>query len=339
MRSGLGRLFAGCVVVVAVLAAALLIPRGGRQPVVAMQDPQSLARDHVTAGKNLLAQQRLPEAYASFQEAVRLAPDLADAHRGLAAVTYDQGALIEAVRHLEQVAALDPADGRPYRMIGHICADLDKREEAVTAYRQALDRSLTGAARSEVHVELAEQLLKLGDAAAALALLPQPSDTAADSPQALAVRAEATWTTGKADEAVTLVEAGLERFADEPRLLSLLGRLRIDLGGYGDAVAPLEAAARLDRAELTTLQALATAYERLGRSEDAARVREQRSAVQQTLERMTSLTVAADAEPWNGDLRDELAVLCESIGRQDLATMWRHAAAVCRERPPQRVKR
>jgi tetratricopeptide (TPR) repeat protein len=326
MRSGLGRLALGCAAVIAVIVVVTVVRRDEEAPASHRADHAALARDFVASGKHLLTQQRLPEAYAAFQDAVRLAPDLADGYRGLAAVAYDQGAVIEAVSHLRKVAELDHADGRPHRMIGHICADLDKREEAVAAYRQALDRSLTPMAEAEVRVELAEQLLKLGDADAALAMLPKDAGTA----PALAVRAEATWTTAGADEAISLVESALKMLPDEPRLLSLMGRLHVDRGDYDKAVDPLERALALDQAELTTLQALATAQERLGRADDAARVRQRRADVQAALERLTSLTVDADAQPWNAAVREELSRICASLGKNDLAAMWRHAATQAR---------
>jgi len=326
MRTGLGRLALGCAAIIAVIAVLAAVRREAKAPASRRVDHAALARDYVASGRHLLADQRLPEAYAAFKDAVRLAPDLADGHRGLAAVAYDQGAIIEAVGHLRRVAELDPTDGRPHRMIGHICTDLDKREEAVAAYRQALDRSLTAAAEAEVRVELAEQLLRLGDAEAALAMLPQEAGSA----QALAVRAEAIWTTAGADDAITLVEAALLSLPDEPRLLSLVGRLHIDRGDYDKAVDPLEKSLALDQAELTTLQALATAYERLGQAADAARIRQRRADVQAALERLTSLTVDADAQPWNAALREELALICASLGKDELAAMWRHAAAQAR---------
>ncbi len=326
MRSGLGRLALGCAAGIGVIVALVLVGRDDQNPATHRLDHDALARDYVASGKHFLTRQRLPEAYAAFRDAVRLAPDCADGHRGLAAVAYDQGAVIEAVNHLRKVAELDQADGRPHRMIGHICADLDKREEAVAAYRQALDRSLTPAAEAEVRAELAEQLLRLGDAEAALSMLPAEDN----SLQAVAVRAEAIWATDGPGDAINLVESALKTLPDEPRLLSLLGRLHVDEGDYDKAITPLQRALTLDQAELTTLQALATTYERLGQADDAAQMRQRRADVQAALERLTKLTFDADAQPWNAALRDELAQICASLGKDDLAAMWRHAAAQAR---------
>ncbi|NBU41998.1 MAG: tetratricopeptide repeat protein, partial [Planctomycetia bacterium] len=220
------------------------------------EEPRAAAGALVARGRTLLEAQRLAAAYDCFAEAVRLDPAAADGHRGLAAVAYDQGSLMQAVTHLEHAAALDPDDGRPWRMIGHICRDLGHHERAVSSYREALGRELAPAARSEVRAELA--------AAGALAELP---DDTTGGPEPLATvmcRAEAIWITEGPEAALRMVTAASERFPEDPGLLGLRGRLLVDQGQWQEAVAPLERAAALDPHDLATLQALATACERLG---------------------------------------------------------------------------
>src|SRR5262249_47071254 len=73
-----------------------------------------------------------------------------DAHRGLAAVYFDQGALERAVLHCQEWAKLAPRDGRPYRFLGVILKDLDRRKEAIAAYQAALERTLSENALQEV---------------------------------------------------------------------------------------------------------------------------------------------------------------------------------------------
>ena len=75
------------------------------------EEPRAAAGALVARGRTLLEAQRLAAAHDCFAEAVRLDPAAADGHRGLAAVAYDQGSLMQAVTHLEHAAALDPDDG------------------------------------------------------------------------------------------------------------------------------------------------------------------------------------------------------------------------------------
>jgi Flp pilus assembly protein TadD len=287
-------------------------------------DP-SQARDYVANGRHLLEQQRLREADEAFRLAVQADPDTVDAYRGLAAVAYDQGALLKAVAHLEKVSQLDAADGRPYRMIGTIYADLDKREEAIAAYRAALARTLSPAARAEVGEELGEQLLKLGDAAAALETVPPASE----SPLAAAVRAEATWAVEGSDEALALATEAAKKHADSARLAGLVGRLHVDRSEWQEATTALERALTIEPSDLESLHALAAAYERLGRKEEAEATRKKRDVAQKGLEQLTMLTRDANARPWDPAVRLQLAATCDALGKPELAAMWRYSAAAC----------
>lgn len=283
------------------------------------------ARDLVAAGRRLLEERRLREADAAFRAAADADADLADAHRGPAAVAYDQGALLRAVDHLGEVSRIDPQDGRPHRMIGTIWSDLDRREEAVAAYRAALGRTLSPAARAEVNEELAEQLLKLGEAAAALEALPAE----AASPLAAAVRAEATWAVEGSEAALVPAVAAMKAHPRSARLAGLVGRLHVDRGAWEEAADALVAALRIDPSDLESLQALAAAYERLGRTAAAESVRERRDQAQKAFERLTALTRDANDRPWDPAVRLELAATCDALGKPDLAAMWRESAAIC----------
>ena len=210
-------------------------------------------------------------------------------------------------------------------MIATIYADLDKREEAVAAYRAALTCTLSPGARAEVTEELAEQLLKLGDAAAALETLPPETD----SPLAAAVRAEATWAVDGSEAALTLATASAAKHRDSARLAGLVGRLHVDRSEWQEATEALDAALKIEPSDLESLQALASAYERMGRKDDADATRQRRDVAQKGLEKLTALTRDANARPWDPTVRLELAVTCDALGKKDLAAMWRHSAAAC----------
>src|SRR5205807_2622145 len=127
--------------------------------------------------------------------------DHADTHRGLAAVAYDLGQLDRAVAHLEQVARLDPSDGRPHRLTGLIFKDLSQLEPAEAAYREALRRTLPENERRAVYLELGETLVRLTRYADALDVLDEGA--AAGTPR------DADWTAAKAESL-----RGLGRQAD-----------------------------------------------------------------------------------------------------------------------------
>lgn len=279
----------------------------------------------LAVGRVLLAAGRLREADAVFRTALVADPGLVDAHRGLAAVAYDQGALIQAVSHLQNVARLDPADGRPHRMIGIICGDLDRREEAVAAYRAALTRALTPAASAEVREELAEQLLRLGLTTEAVETLPADAGSA----RAEAIRIEAAWSLDGADAAADRATAAAIRHPESTDILTLLGRLRAERGDWESAAAALQEAVRLAPGNILALTALATTLRRLDRPDEADESERRHANATAALERLTTLTRVADERPWDPAVRLEAATFCEALGRHDLARMWRQAAVSC----------
>src|SRR5262249_21393210 len=111
-------------------------------------------------GLCLLHLQAQSEAERTLLYVVKHQPDNLDAHRGLAALYYDHGALPRAVMHCQEWARLDPQDGRPHRFMGHIYKDLEDYPEAVTHFRAALPRRLGDRFVEDVKENLAAALVK-----------------------------------------------------------------------------------------------------------------------------------------------------------------------------------
>jgi tetratricopeptide (TPR) repeat protein len=306
-------------------------PAGALTLLNQVEDQGDLRRDSVAlAGRCQLLLKNPAEAFRAFEFVLAEQPNHVDGHRGLAAVYYDQGALLKCLHHLGEVARLDPADGRPYRMMGLINADLNRPAEAVASYRNALERTLSTGTVSELRVELAEQLMKLGDPAAADAALGPAS--ASESARSHAVRAEVAWSLGQPDEAAAQLDAALVTSPEALPLLRLRGRLFTETGDWSKAVIVLERASKTDSYDLTTLHQLALAYDRLDRSADAAKVRQRHEQVRDDLATMTTLNREADAQPWDPTVRWKLADVCDRLGKRDLAAMWRQSAAACQAR-------
>src|SRR5436305_288056 len=66
-----------------------------------------------------------------------------------------------ALPHLREVTRLDPADARPWRMMGLVRTNREEYEEAAEAYRESLKRDPHPPDEAEVRVELAVCLVKL----------------------------------------------------------------------------------------------------------------------------------------------------------------------------------
>jgi Flp pilus assembly protein TadD len=290
-----------------------------------VKDQGDLRRQAVVlAGQCLLHLQNVPEAERAFRFVLSEEPENVDGHRGLVAVYYDQGALLKCLYHLGEVARLDPSDARPHRMMGLIHADLDRRAEAVECYRESLRRGLSGKAATEAREELAEQLLKLGQPAAALEALGPAAES--ESPRAIAFRAEAEWALGRVSDATTRLDTALPKHPKSLHLLRLRGQLHVAAGEWEKAVAVLNRAIEVDGSDLTSLHQLSVAYDRLKRPADAETKRREHESVKKDLLALTDLNREADAKPWDPAVRVKLAEVCDRLGKKELAKMWRRSA-------------
>lgn len=281
----------------------------------------------------LLALGNVHEADLAFSYVVQLQPDSVDAHRGLASIAYDLGQLSKAVSHLERVAELDPTDARPHRLIGLINKDLNQGEEAEAAYREAIRRGLSPAAKAEVAQELAEALVQERKYAEALAALDDAGPAATNGPEFASIRIEALRGTGDRDRAFALADRMVATSANDGPFHRLRGQLNVDKGDTAAAVADLEQAALRTPHHYQTRLLLAQAYAVAGRTADADRENATAKQLRADLELATALTREAMDKPWDPVVRKKLADVSERMGDAKLAAMWRAAAAACTRLP------
>jgi tetratricopeptide (TPR) repeat protein len=288
------------------------------------------------AGQCQLYLQNLRAAEAAFLFVLARRPDHVDAHRGLAALYYDLGALARAVGHLERVAELDSADSRPHRLMGLIFKDLDQRNRAIDCYQEALRRGLRGERTGEARLELAEVLVKQARYAEGLEALAGDEDLATSPARLLAVRAECLMGLRETAEARRLLDEGLVAEPRAAALLLLRSRLHLDAGNFEAAAALLERAMDSDPHDPVSRHQLGKAYAGLGRLREADEQQRRSQQIQDDLEKMTRLNQAADAKPWDAAIRQRLAELAHKLGKHAEAAMWEEAAAACnaRLRPP-----
>jgi tetratricopeptide (TPR) repeat protein len=278
------------------------------------------------AGRCLLDLGALREAYGVFASVVEENPDHADAHRGLASAAYDLGQFGTAIEHLEVVARLDLADGRPHRLIGRINKDMGQHEKAEVAYREALRRGLSDATAGEVRLELAESLIELNRFAEALAALGEglPEDAAH-----VAARAAALQGVGRSAEALELLDRGIASFPTAP-LHRLRGQLALDSRDSPGAIRHLERAVELAPADYRSHLLLAQSYASAGRDTEAKRAASRAEELRRDLDQITALSREAMERPWDSAVRMRLAELSDRLGMPEVARTWRVAAAACR---------
>jgi tetratricopeptide (TPR) repeat protein len=269
----------------------------------------------------------LREAERALRFVVAEQPQHVEAHRRLAVIYYDQGAMPLAIEHLEKVGQLDPADGRPFRLMGLIYKDYPSaNEQAVACYEAALTRTLTPQVAREVRVELAECLVKQSQYQKALGVLDQLVDS---PPSAQALRAESLWAVGRAEEARKVLAAARTDSPNDLGLLRLEAHFSLLANKPKEAAALLERVVEADPHDFTSRSRLAHAYESLNRPTDAASQRHLAEQTRVLLRELTDLSQAAQDRPWDPAVRRRLAEVCRKLDKKDLAEMWLRAAAAC----------
>jgi tetratricopeptide (TPR) repeat protein len=284
-------------------------------------------------GKCLLFLGDPAQAERAFDFVVRERPDHAEAHRSLAAIYYDQGALLRALQHLEEVARLEPQDGRPHLMMGDIHKRLDRDGQAIGCFQEALRRSLSRPFADKAREELAECLLKQSRYPEAIQILDECDARRAASPRRLAWRAECLYGQEQITEAKTLLDRAIVDHPTEVELLRLRARLHEDAHELESAAAVLLRIVTLDPHDYKARYQLTLTYERLGRADEAA---EQRRLCQQTkndLAEMERLNEEAINRPWDAAVRRRLAELCHKLDQPEQARMWLRAAEACGPAP------
>ena len=315
-----------------VVQARLLVARGFSRPALdllaalpadttAADDADLLRFVHLVRGEAAYRLRLYPLAEKELNAVLAATPDSVDAHRLLAAMTYDAGAIPAAIEYLEATARLAPTDPRPKRLLGLIHNDYERYPEAVEHYEESLRRSPDQADRDEVLVEMAGSLVKLHRHREALATLDKLAGGAADL-----LRAECLLAIGDRGAARGIVNRILETSPDDLGALRLEGSIDLEDGNPQGAVRPLErGVAKHPRDYLVRLK-LAQAYAGAGREADADAARAEAERIRALRRTFADLHQEAWARPGDAEVRRRLATMAADLDRPDLEQVWLEAA-------------
>jgi tetratricopeptide (TPR) repeat protein len=257
-------------------------------------------------------------------------PEHVDAHRGLAALYFDQGALVKALRHVHEWARLAPHDGYARRFAGVLYMDLgDNNEFAIASFKEALQRELSDGIADEVRQELAEVLLRQTEYAQALEVLDSRTPGCPETQKAVETRCNCLLGLNRPTELQAHLDQALKDYPRSVSLLRLRGRLCLAADDLTGAIPPLQQALQIDRHDTGSRYLLAQVYEGLGRNAEAAEQRRRMEQSKAYFEEMSQLSKKAVYDPWNPSLRRRLAEVCDKLDRYDEANMWRKSAAAC----------
>lgn len=289
---------------------------------LAVDHPQTAALANMLAGETLYRNRQYRDAINAFRQALDEDGSLLDARRRLAAVLFDIGTTEEAVKHLEIIAEQAPDDPRPNRLMGLIYKDMESFEIAIRQYREALRRDPDLPDREEVLYELASCLLKTRQFSELDEVLAQAEPSA----DLLAIRAEALFQQGDAQEAAKSVTEALKLAPNH--LEALLAKATIDLsqGDAEQAAKTLEDAAKIYPTEYRVHHKLAQAYARLQRTDDAKEQSAKAERWRNLRSRFADLHGKASVDVDNAEIRYQLGLMARELQREDLAISWFSAA-------------
>ena len=262
-------------------------------------------------------------------------PDDVEAHRGLAQVYFTLGANTRVVDELEEVARLDPTDTRPWMYKGGFYADVGLLIEAVSAYEQALARSVTPEQIGRARLGLAESLLKFGQHTRAMEVLAGLPETFRTDPTAIVFKADALLRQGEFKAARELIAPVVAGSSPSSAALTIAGRVEFEAGDYERAAALFERATVADAAYHEAHYHLAQALTRLGKPEAGAAQQKRADAIKADLQLMSQLVDGAGMRPWDATVREKLADVSRRLGKDDIANKWAKAAKMCPP-PPKR---
>ena len=289
----------------------------------AAEDPAAIPPAHELAGELLYRLGETDTATRLLLNCVAIDPKRVGAHRWLAAIYYDIGAMNDALDHLAEVAELDPKDHRTWYMRGTILSDFERHPEAVQAFKEALSRVPDGPEKANVRIDLAASLLAIRTPQEAL---DQLNEIESETIQVLELKAECFYSLGNAEGALELLEHFSSRQLSSSAML-LKARILRDRGDLEDSIQLLEKAANQFPFEFEIRSFLMSAYSAAGREELAKLELEAMNRLRDNRLRFTELHHQAMQNNADASIRIELGKLAMDLGKPDLAKSWFRAAA------------
>jgi serine/threonine protein kinase/tetratricopeptide (TPR) repeat protein len=204
--------------------------------------------------------QWLDQARANAQQAVALAPDMAQVHLALGQIDYSVGKDQEAEHELSRALDLDPDVIEAHFYLGRLHQRQGKLADAEHDFRSAVAR------RPEYwrsHNELATFYYKQGRFADAEHEFLEALRVAPDQPGALGHLGAIYTATGRLEDAVRTFQNEL-RVGPDADAFANLGTTLMFLGRYAEAVPPMEQAVRLKPSSIDCWRNLGDAYAATG---------------------------------------------------------------------------
>ena len=295
-------------------------------------DQDGPLREHLqmNVGISYHALGRLVEAERVFRPLAKSSPNSPDAHRWLGIVYYDLGAYDFAIAHLSRLTELEPDDFRPYRLLGLMHRDFERDADSEAFYRKALECTPPKESRREIVGELALAYISQRKYREALKLVEsEPADA-----ELLAIGSRCLMNLGEKEKAASRLKEAARLDPDHRTVLMLQAEFFQADNRNTEALGRLRRAVKLDHFDIEARYKLALLLQKLGSTNEYKVEIAEWEKQKKMKEQLTDLNIKALSEPFNSELRFELADLCEQLGKKELAVMWRKAGESIRTAAP-----
>jgi tetratricopeptide (TPR) repeat protein len=215
---------------------------------------------------NLKLETSPDEAVALFKEALRLKPDLAEAHGNLGSALQKMGRLEESITECRLALKIDPAIPGARHALARALRDQGRNQEAVTQYKEVLRLKPDSA---EVHNELGDALQDLRSLEEAKAHYEEALRIEPDFVEAHNNLGNALRKLGRAQAAIDQYREALRLKPDYANAHYNLGNILQEMGRLDEAVAQYGEALRSIADKASVHNNLGTTLEAMGKVEDA----------------------------------------------------------------------
>lgn len=280
----------------------------------------------LVAGESYYRLQRYLEAEVAFRQLTELNPDSDLGLRWLVAVYYDLGAYDHATDISNRLTALRSQDFIPHRMLGMMARDFERNQQAISHFRRALELGPPQDVRVEIVEELAATLADEHAYAEAVALI---EGSLVRTPVTSHTLAQSYWALGSQELAVKHLALAVEGGPMNGSVALTHARFALEADEPERAEPILRKIVASDPTNIDAYYILGLVLSKLGKNDESRIAHTEHNRLVSLKETLTELNVKAIQNPRDGNVRLELADVCEKLGKQDLAQMWRRAANAC----------
>jgi tetratricopeptide (TPR) repeat protein len=276
-------------------------------------------------GRILLRVGQFLRAYQWLKKCTSQMPDFADAWRWQAVAAYELGDREGAVKALGHVTRLNPGDARAWRTIGFMLKEDNAPDEALPAYKKALE---SPAAEPAWFFEAAQVAVDCGEIDTAEKWLGNASKTVdpadRDSLQALIEMRRGDTATAK-----KRLDSALTRSPDHPGLSVQMAAIRQQDGRLDDADRLLSQALKSQPTNAEWLFQRGMVRRLAGQKQASDEDLKEADRIRTLLKTMSELNSAAAANLQDPDIRIRLGRIAQELGMTSLAGDWYRAALAC----------